>query len=268
MRSNRSGSLRTGVVVGVVVGVVTVAVLAGLGYQAYQDWVRESPGYSSLVDSPDTDLIGTIAYYDAGTQCVRLVDASGGRSADLYCLDGTPEGTGRINGPQLAWLPDGRLEVTAFDWPQDEEPTGAWQVVIDATTGLVEQIPDEDLPQALAVPPAAALGPDGQEATLTLRDNRLVVEVSADGDSRTLLSSEKYSTDFGLSASNELLWSPNGQYLVFSDGRLLLTTTEDPSTTRILVETPGAFGCCYSSLGVRSYAVTDDTLVAEGDRQP
>jgi hypothetical protein len=92
----------------------------------------------------------------------------------------------------------------------------------------------------------------------------LVIELAADGGTRTLLSSEKYSTDFGLTPSNELLWSPNGQYLVFSDGRLLLTTTEDPSITRIVVETPGAFGCCYASLGIRSYAVTDATLVTDG----
>lgn len=251
--------------VGVVVGVVVVAVLAGLGYRAYQDWVREAPGYPSLADSPDADLVGTIAYYDADTRCVRLVDASGGRSADLYCLEGSPEGTGRINGPQLVWRSDGRLEITAFDWPPGEDPTGAWQVLIDPTTGDVEEVPDEDLPQALPAPPEAALGPDGRAATLTLRDNRLVIDVAADGENRTLFSSEQYSTDFGLSPSNELLWSPNGQYLVFSDGRLLLTTTEDPSITRILVEAPGAFGCCYSSLGVRSYAVTDATLVDEGD---
>ncbi|MDH4112329.1 MAG: hypothetical protein OEV60_06530 [Actinomycetota bacterium] len=264
MEQTQSGRMRPGVWVAGAAVLVVFVVLAGLGYQAYRDWARGAPGYPSLADSPDADLVGTIAYYDAATQCVRLMDASAGRSADVYCLDGTPEGTGRINGPQLAWRPDGRLEVTAFDWPQGEEPTSAWQVLVDATTGDVEEVPDGDLPEAPPVPPAAAIGPDGQQATLTLRDNRLVIELIANGESRTLLTSEKYSTDFGLTPSNELLWSPDGQYLVFSDGRLLLTTTEESSTTRIVVESPGSFGCCYASLGVRSYAVTDATLVIEG----
>lgn len=244
-----------------ILAAVVVGSLAALAVRTYRDWTREAPTYPTLSDSPDPDLVGTIAYYDATTNCVRLMDASGGRSADAYCLEGRPEGTGSINGPQLAWRPDGRLEVTAFDWPQGGDPVGAWQRLVDVTTGEIEEVSEADLPVTPDLPPSVATGPDGQEATLDLRDHRLVIELSSDGETRTLLTSEEYSADFGLTPSNELLWSPNGQYLVFSEGRLLLTTVAEPSITRIVVENPNAFGCCYSSLGIRSYAVTDATLV-------
>jgi hypothetical protein len=255
-----------------------IVVVALVAYVArdLQNINRPLPEFASLAENPDPTLTGTVAYYESTTVCVRVVDASGGASRDAYCLDPIPSSDGPVTGPHLAWREDGRLEVTAFSWPPEEEMTGAWQRLIDVRTGEVEDVPLEEVPGSPTPSPipAVAVGPDGEELVAEVRDDRLVIEVTDNGTMRTLLESEPGpSHSYSVGNGQQPMWSPNGEYVVLSDGRLLLTTVGDPSTTRILVEYGGeegvdpevgvedGFGCCWASDSIRRFAVTDQVLV-------
>lgn len=255
-----------------------VVVVAGIAFVArdLQDMGRPLPAFESLAEDPDPTLTGTVAYYEGTTGCVRVVDASGSASRDAYCLDPVPPSDGPVTGPHLAWRDDGRLEVSAFSWPPEEEMTGAWQRLIDVRTGDVEDVPPEQVPDSPAPSPipAIAVGPNDEQLVAEVRDNRLVIEVTDDGATRTLLrSAPGPSHSYSVGNGQQPVWSPNGEYVVLSDGRLLLTTVGEPSTTRILVEYGGeegtdpdvgvedGFGCCWASDSIRRFAVTDEVLV-------
>ena len=62
---------------------------------------------------------------------MRVVAASGAASQDVLCVTDA----GYDTGPQLAFLPDGRLEVTMFSWPTDQPLVVAWQKIVDVRTG-------------------------------------------------------------------------------------------------------------------------------------
>jgi hypothetical protein len=250
-------------------GVAVVAVmLAAVVVRGIQATRRPLPSFASLVESPDPSLQGTIAYYDGTTSCVRIIDASGSASKDAHCFD-PPPGNGPVTGPHLAWRDDGRLEITAFSWPPEQEMTGAWQRLVDVDTGVVEAVPQAQVPQRPEPSPIPAVAPDGDELLAEVRDDRLVIELTENGETRSLLESDQGpSSSYFVGSGGQPVWSPDGQYVVLFDGRLLLTTVGDNSTTRILVDYPGenGFGCCWSSDEIRRFAVTDQThLPNRGD---
>jgi hypothetical protein len=163
-------------------GVVVVgAVFAVAVVRDFQATRRPLPAFASLAESPDPTLQGTIAYYDGTTGCVRIIDASGATSRDAHCF-APPPGDGPVTGPHLAWRDDGRLEVTAFSWPPEEEMTGAWQLLVDVDTGEVEEVPQDRIPDRPDPSPIPAVGPDGDELLAEVRDDRLVVELLGGDD--------------------------------------------------------------------------------------
>lgn len=246
------------VAVAVVAVVLAVAVVGSIRATR-----RPLPSFASLVEAPDPGLQGTIAYYDGTTGCVRVVDASGAAGKDAYCFD-PPPGDSPVTGPQLAWRDDGRLEVTAFSWPPGQDMTGAWQRLVEVDTGAVEEVPRDRIPRRPEPSPIPAVAPDGDELLAEVRDDRLVIELTEDGETRTLLESEQGpSSSYDVGAGGQPVWSPDGTYVVLYDGRLLLTTVGEDSTTRILVDYPGedGFGCCWSSDEIRRFAVTDRALL-------
>ena len=140
------------IVVALVLGLVVV------GFFVVRDLIafgRPAPEFPALADAPDPSLHGTVAYFamvgDPKTQiqsgCVRVVAAAGAPSQDVLCVTDA----GYDTGPQLAFLPDGRLEVTMFSWPTDQPLVVAWQKIVDVRTGETEDVP--------AAAPGGSLGP-------------------------------------------------------------------------------------------------------------
>jgi hypothetical protein len=251
------------------VAVVVIGFPAWTVIRQFVDEGRPVPAFPSLADQPDGSLQGTVAYTDQNG-CVRLVAAAGAPSEEVYCLpkedmSKTPE-VGKEVGPQLVWLPDGRLEITVFrmDPSQMKDPTTApplvagWQQILDVRTGEVEDVPAAEVPSAPNLGTEPTISPDGREVTTTSDELSGEVEVVlTDGSgSRTLLSAHgpgKYMY------SIRAFWAPNWQWIAADDGRILVITTDDPSTTRVLVDEPRG-GRSGGTIGP-TFAVTADNIL-------
>jgi hypothetical protein len=115
-----------------IAGVITavVAVVGVMGFSWLQYKTRPVPQYASLVASPDYTVKGTVAYVDQN-QCVRVVAAAGQPSKTVFCLPemdvSKAEALGKETGPQLVWLPDGRLEITMFRFDGAPPYRPGWQ---------------------------------------------------------------------------------------------------------------------------------------------
>lgn len=246
------------------------AVVLGLGVVGFfvvRDLIafgRPIPEFPLLADDPDPSLRGTVAYYavvaDPKTQptggCVRVVAAAGVPSRDVLCFEADDDDT----GPQLAFLPDGRLEVTMFSWPLDQPLVASWQKIVDVRTGEMEDVPDDQLPGA-PVPPGATTTPAGDRIAATSQGNHAeLVLTDADGVSRRL-----WSADVSPEYSMRVIWAPGWEWILAYDGRLLSVSIGDPAQVRVLVEEPtawGGFGSTDPPLAV--FAVTDADLL-EGE---
>ena len=223
-------------VVGAIVAGVAVA-----GFFLVRDitaYNKPNPVFPSLAENPDPSLQGTVAYYDVTTSCVRVVAAAGQPSEDVLCL--TESETFNPDkdtfGPLLAWLPDGRLEVTMFWWGETQPETAAtpgWQKLVDVTTGVVEEVPATELPRTLPEVTAPA-GPNGERIEVTSDGGHVEIVMTDAAGSRTLLSTEG-NPDYWVKVPPT--WSPDGRWIVVEDGasEILLITVDDPAVTRLLV---------------------------------
>jgi hypothetical protein len=223
----------------VVVAAVVVVAVAGFfvvrGINAYN---KPNPVFPSLADNPDPSLQGTVAYYDVNTKCVRVVAAAGQPSQDVLCLteEEAYHPTQDAYGPLLAWLPDGRLQVTMLLWGErqaEAEAAGWWQTIVDVTTGAVEEVPAAEVPNTLPETTEPAPGPSGEHIEVTSAGGRVeIVLIDAVG-SRTLLSTEG-NPDYWVKVPPT--WSPDGRWIVVEDGasEILLITVDDPAVTRVL----------------------------------
>lgn len=254
-----------------VVGLVAVLVvgLAGWVVVALLGEDRAVPSFPSLADEPDRSLRGTVAYL-APDGCIRLVAAAGSPSKEVYCLPAedmskAPQ-LGKEVGPQLVWLPDGRLEITVFRMDpvaMKESKTApglvaGWQQILDVRTGDVEDVPADEVPDEPNLGTEPMVSPDGERITVesdSLSGETEVV-LSRDGEERTLLAAHgpgKYT--YGMRA----FWAPNWEWIAADDGRILVITTDEPSVTRVLVD-ERSFGRSGGTVGP-SFAVTADDLL-------
>lgn len=254
-----------------IVGVLAVLVMAvgsWIGLTQIGD-TRPVPSFPSLADQPDPSLQGTVAYV-APNGCVRLVAAAGSPSEEVYCLPDedttqTPR-VGKEVGPQLVWLPDGRLEITVFRMdPSDGADAktapgliAGWQQILDVRTGDVEDVPAEEVPGEPNLGTEPTVSPDGERITIESDTLSGEVEVilSSDGDERTLLEARspgKYQYEL------RAFWAPNWRWIAADDGRILVITPDDPSTTRVLVDelSSGRSGGTVEP----SFAVTADEIL-------
>jgi hypothetical protein len=226
-----------------IAGAIVIAVLV-VGFLLVRDLIafgRPAPEFPSLADAPDQSLHGTVAYFamdEAGkTQvnsgCVRVVAAAGAPSRDVLCL--TDEGDD--TGPELAFLPDGRLQVTMYSWPTGQDLVVSWRKVVDLRTGETEEVSIVGL-QATPAELGPTVSATGERIATEVRNNQAeLVLTGADGASRSLWTAE-VSPDYSIAA----IWAPDGEWVLAYDGRLLVVNPEDPVRIRMLVAQPGVLG--------------------------
>jgi hypothetical protein len=234
---------RVGVIVGVAIAVVAAGALV-VGLLLVGGVTRQVPQFPSLAEHPDSSLQGTVAYYsEQNPQCVKVV-AAAGRPVKTFCLKwpvpkiGTKEAKqGKPFGPQLAWLPGGRLQVTMFRMAAPEKPGAVpalhrgWQKIIDVRTGKVEDVPAADVPSQ-PTRSTRMVSPSGQRISWTSHDGRIKVMLTDRNGTRTLLSAQgpgEYT--YWL---NSAFWAPNWQWIAADDGRILIITTGHAPVTRVL----------------------------------
>lgn len=225
---------RRGAIAAVLVAVAVVVVVGGFFFARSLWWsLRPTPEFPSLVTEPDESLVGTVAFIRPFPEddCVWIVAAAGGKPEQVACIDG---GAG-----ELEWLADGRLQSTRYEGGEGTSDTGRW--IIDVPTGDVEEVPADEIPPRGE--PAPVLGPDGEQVESVTSRGRLTMTMTLGDEVRTLLSVAAPDTyTFGSPA-----WSPYGEWFVVKDDldRLLLVTTGDDSSTRVLVD--GGYGQAVTS---------------------
>ena len=249
-----------GVAIAVVAaGVVTVALLTVWGV------TRGVPQFQSLAAHPDRSLQGTVAYYSDQTRCVKVVAAAGRPVKTVFCLPETnvPKAVkeGKEIGPQLVWLPGGRLQVTMFRMTPPAKPGATpalhpgWEKIVDVRTGKVEDVPAAAVPSQPNQGTHPTVSPRGQRISWTSENGRIRVMLTDRSGTRILLSAQgpgEYT--YGLGAA---FWAPNRQRIAADDGRILIITTSRPSVTRVLTteSSQGAFDARYARFAVTSASI-------------
>lgn len=222
------------VVVAIVSAVLVVGVLLmhGAGHE---------PRFASLAAHPDRSLHGTVAYFDDRTSCVRVIAAAGRPSKTVLCIPGQDvakaKKLGKEIGPQLVWLPGGRLEVTMFRMTPPAKPGAipalhkGWQKVVDVRTGQVTAVPATAVPDRPNMSTHPAVSPAGQRITWTSSDGQVKITLRDGSKQRTLLSVTGPPEVYGMGA---VFWAPNWQWIAADDGRILIITPGRHPVTRVL----------------------------------
>ncbi|MBU1866843.1 MAG: hypothetical protein KKE89_10540 [Actinobacteria bacterium] len=213
------------------------------------------PEFASLADAPDSDLHGTVAYYSTESGCVRVVPVSGAPVADLVCLH-EPEGR---YGPALMFRPDGRLAITMMEG-SPATGTVAWQKVVDPGTGIVEDTPAAGLPASVEEALATYPVPSTRGLRSTSQDDRIEITVYGLGAQRYVYAENGPP---GYHLAYDPIWSPDGEWILIDDTRLLVVTVSHPPITRILAADPGWIGPA-SGTGFPVIAFTPDDLPIGG----
>ena len=201
------------------VAVVVVVVVAGV-VVIVREATRKVPSFPSLIEHPDPSLHGTVAYY-AQDGCVHIVAASGTADKRVLCLPRgqdvkQAEKLGKLIGPQLVWLSDGRLEVTMFRMTGPPGPGETWhkgwQKLVDVATGAVEEVPFAQVPDKSNLGTRPTVSPSDERVTFSSRQGGEVkiVLTGNNGTARTLMSAHGPEHAYGLTA---VFWAPNWQWV-------------------------------------------------------
>ncbi|QNN54136.1 hypothetical protein [Nocardioides mesophilus] len=247
---------------GVALTLAGVTVLLGVVFAVALFQQGEDPTFESLAAHPDPGLHGTVAYW-AESDCVRVRAASGQPYRDVLCPSteqdvAKAKELGKMIGPELAWRPDGRLEVTMFRMQPPPRPGAeptygpGWQTVVDVRTGRVHDVPAADLPSTPSDRTGPTVNPAGERVTWSSDSGHVEVGLVSGGRTRTLLSADGPTSTYGLETA---FWAPNWQWVAADDGRILVITTGRRPVTRIL-DTPSGSGAPFN------FAVTGSDLLA------
>lgn len=261
--SKRRARKRSGQGITVVVALFAFLLIAGgvVSYFMFRN-EREKPEFPSLQEAPDKTLVGTVAYVEAKTNCIRLIALSGTASRQLYCIPAwsaeEAKKLGKPLPPQLVWLADGKLEVTFFRMtdPPGINVVKGWQYVIDAVTGQLVNTPTAEVPSSPNLATHLTKNVMGEIVKFSsdAESGRVKVWVeSPNGSMNTVIDERgpgKYT--YGMNAA---FWGPDNKTIFAEDGRILVITPEADLTVRVLVE-EGEFGFEADDPARSAFAVT------------
>lgn len=195
--------------------------------------LRPFPDYPSLLKHPDSQLGGTVAYFDSfPDNCIHVVAASGGVPRKVACME----------GESASWLPDGRVQVTSYGNRKDA--TDDKRVIVDPETGNATAANSDSIPQWMK--PTTVEGPNGERVRSVSRHGVFALFLTDISGERKLFS-VRAPTSYTM---GEPAWSPTGEWFVIKDGldRLLTITTDATPTVRILVK--NAWGQAVTGLSL------------------
>lgn len=229
-----SAKRRMPVVAWVFLGVLALVVGVG-GFFVVRAVMIPTPEFPSLADTPDPTLTGTVAFIRSyPDECVYLVAASGGEPKKVACVEGSPG--------DLSWTPDGKIQATRYKGGEGTDPTASW--IIDPKTGEVETVPADEIPPQSYDPEEGpeVKAPNGETVACDSSNGKLTLTLGTKQGERTLLSVDAPDTY----CMRVQAWNPDGSWFLVSDDldRTLLVTTDDPSTTRVLID--GGFDAAYT----------------------
>ena len=225
------------------------------------------PSFASLIENPDTTLSGTVAFISEAKDpesknpdmkerqaCARVSLASGAVAKDVYCWT--------ISESALAtavWRGDGRLLVTGFEASEGDQPAApVWAKVVEVTTGMAEDVPEEQLGRGARPSDQPVESPDGERISMTSGDGVGTDTMSGPSGTRTLLEIDRADPDWSLQSGP--VWSPDFAWVMTWDGRLLLTTDCQEPATRVLAEEALVVaGPARRSRTSRSWATTSNS---------
>ena len=243
---------------------VLVLVAAGIGVALFSSPLRPNPEFASLADAPDPSLSGTVAYFDDESLCVRVVAAAGQPNREAYCLeDQTPslaQKEGKDVGVDIAWLPDDRLQLTLYRMAAQEGPpvfTPAWRRIVDIRTGEVDEVDPTEFAGEVPARTCVTTSPTGERIVTESDSGQAVVTLVTASGERTLLDVQGNPETYGI---GDACWSPDFQWIMTNDTRMLIITTGEPPVTRALTPPMTTF---YGYDALSWYAVTDANLLSE-----
>ena len=256
---------RSRVIVGLVITVVAAVVVA-IGFVIVsvvidRSWQRTE--FESLAEHPDSSLQGQSPTWP--TNPSACVSPPRPDSPPRMCCAWRartwrrPRSWARLIGPQLVWLPDGRLEVTMFRMTDPPGPTfrAGWQKIVDVRTGVVEDVPAADVPSEANLGTHPTVSPSGEQVSTTVDGRQSEVILNDGTRSRTLVSVQLAPQGgYGVEA---VFWAPNWQWIAADDGRILIVTPDDPSVTRVLTN-DSTMNTSGLDPSLARFAVTDDIL--------
>ena len=255
-----------------------VAIILALAFFAVFAFVavtyerREIPKFIELEKYPDPALKGTVAYVDPTSGCVRIVPLGGGVSAQVHCVkwfgNEDPEIEKKPIGPQLVWLPDGRLEVTMFlvdisqersDSPDDF--SAGWQTIVDVKRRLYTETPEAEVPSKPNMSTRLTTNPKGEVLAYNTdekKGNITITLTDATGSERVLLDEQgPRNRNYGL---NAVFWAPDFQSVIADDGRILVIVPSEPAVTRELVQVGGGNSFGFRDERLSGFAVTNEEI--------
>ena len=247
---------RRAAVAALVLGFVGLAVVIGISVvDTFRRRDLPPPKFASLVTKPDPSLQGTVAYLSeaksptAGRQaCARVVAASGAQTKDVLCW---PIADSAI--ATEVWRPDGRLLVTSFDAPVGKNTLiPRWAKLVDVATGATEDVPRSDLGKHARPSTGPSKNDDGQRLVRQGKDGNVQVALVGPSGSRTVFKIEDANPNWGITTGPT--WSPDFTWFLMWDGtRLLLTTVDEPTTTRVLADEASGY---VSNFDVPTFSIT------------
>ncbi len=183
--------------------------------------LRPYPDFPSLIKNPDSNLTGTVAFFDSfPDNCLHVIAASGGSSRKVKCL----------KGETATWLLDGRVQVTSY--AQRNKDSDDERFIVDVQTGKTTSVPSGSIPPWSET--VQVQGPNGEWVRTVSRRGNITLFLKDMNGERSLFS-VRAPTSYTLGYPS---WSPTGEWFVVKDGldRLLLITTDVTPTARILAK--------------------------------
>ena len=228
------------------------------------DYSKPVPEFPSVAAQPNAALHGTVAYVvvtkdvtaKTMSECARVSLVSSGADKDVLCWSFDPSAPVTI-----AWIDSSHLLVTLFTTPpQAHELDPKWAKTIDVNSGSAQDVPASELGKGAIPPSGPTRNAAGETVTATGKDGNLTLAVRGPSGPQILLTIRD--SNPGWSIQSGPAWSPDGEWILWSDGgRLLLTTPGGQSITRVL--STGEVFSVASEYGIQTFALsgTDLTLM-------